>query len=414
MIWDILKTSLQNINRNSKNKILILIFVFLFFVLFIDIIIIKNFYEYYDYSINKNIGFRTLYVYNPTISREDAIKEIKKIKHVSEVYGSSYGSTAVSSNLNDNGLNGWIGLQYGTINTAPPSISGKNINELKSGELICPYEFYPDSNNSSPLDIDESKFLSEKDILNREIVISYSRTYTEVIDNKLTEKQQDYTQKMKIVGLYDETIFRNGINVCYATPEDIKNIQDSYNPFLEKTEYASLNVVVDEETNLKEVRQNIQNLGSYLVEKETIAHIDKTFTSILFSLTIIFAIIIITSILLILKNYLNKKIKDESSYLGILRACGYTKNNVIIQEIIENTLIMLLSFIISATLFTIIFTILENKIFKYFKYIGFTINNNIILIFITFIIVLIISELLNYSLVKKKINNSITDLLKEE
>src|SRR5690625_2691907 len=110
---------------------------------------------------------------------------------------------------------------------------------------------------------------------------------------------------MKIVGLYDETIFRNGINVCYATPEDIKNIQDSYNPFLETTEYASLNVVVDEETNLKEVRQNIQNLGNYLVEKETIAHTDKTFTSILFSLTIIFAIFIIISILLILKNYLN-------------------------------------------------------------------------------------------------------------
>ena len=412
MIWDILKASFQNINRNSKNKILILIFVLLFFILFIDIIIIKNFYEYYDYSVNKNIGFRTLYVYNPTISREDAIKEIKKIKHVSEVYGSSYGSTAVSSNINDNGLDGWIGLQYGTINTAPSSISGKNIEELKSGELICPYEFYPDSNNSSPLDIDESKFLFEKDILNREIVISYSRTYTEVIDNKLTEKKQDYTQKMKIVGLYDETIFRNGINVCYATPEDIKNIQDSYNPFLENTEYASLNVVVDEETNLKEVRQNIQNLGNYLVEKETIAHIDKAFTNILLSITGILAIIIISSILFILKNYIKKKIKEESSYLGILRACGYTKNKVIIQEIIENTVILFLSFIISVTFFSLVFALLENKIFKYFKYIGFTISNNIIIIFLIFIIVLIISELLNYYLIKKKISNSITDLLK--
>lgn len=414
MIVDFLKNALRNIKRNKKNKLLIIIFIFLFFLLFIDVIIIKNFYEYYDYSINKNIGFRTLYVYNPSTSSEEAIKEINKVEHVSEVYISNYDQVAVSSNINDNGLDGWIGLKYGSVNTAPSSISGKNISEIQPGEIICPYEFYPWSDYSSILDIDESKFLSEKDILNKTITISYKSRKSEIIDNQVVEKDDVHTKKMKIVGLYDETIFRNGINVCYATLDDIKEIQNAYNPFLATQEFASLNVVVDEESNIKEVRKNIQNLGGYQVEKETIAHIDKTFTSILFSLTIIFAIIVIGSILFILKNYINKKIKSESNYLGILRASGYTKKQVITQEIIENTLVLLISFIVSATIFTIIFTILEDKIFKYFKYIGFTVSNNIILIFIIFIVVLFISEILNYYLVNKKINNSISTILKEE
>lgn len=414
MIGGFIKNALRNIKRNKKNKILILVFILLFLLLFTDIIIIKNFYEYYDYAINKNIGFRTLNVYNPSLSQTKAIKELKEIKHVSEVYGSMYGQTAVNSNLNDNGLDGRIGLQYGTINTAPSSIIGKNIKDIKTGEIICPYEFYPDGNYNNIFEIDENKFLKESDTLNREIVINYFSYSTEIIDGKPVEQKKEFTKTMKIVGLYDETIFRNGINVCYATPEDIIEIQNSYNQFLENEEYASLNVIVDEEKNLQNVRKSIQDLGGYIVEKETIAHIDKVFVGTLFSLTIVFAIIIIISILFILKNYINKKIKSESNYLGILRSCGYTKNQVITQEIIENSSILLFSFIISTILFILIFTILENKILKYFKYIGFTISNNILLIFIIFILILIISELLNYSLIKKKINNTITNLLKEE
>lgn len=410
---DNIKISLRNINRNKKNKILIFIFTLLFFLLFIDIIIIKNFYEYYNYSINKNIGFRTLYVFNTNLTNNQAINELKKINHIVEVYGSSYDNTAVSSNLTDNGLNGWIGLIYGTENTAPSSIVGKNISNLKPGEIICPYKFYPDSNYNSFLNIDESKFLTKDDILNKEIIITYTSTTTEIVDNKPIEKSQDYNKKMKIVGLYDETTFKNGINVCYASPKDIKEIQDAYNPYLANEKFSSLNVVVDTRKNIPEVKKSIQNLGNYIIEKETIAYIDKTFTNILFSLTSIFAIIIISSILFILKNYIKKKIKDESSYLGILRACGYTKCNVIKQVIIENSIILLSSFIISFTIFVIIFKVLENTILKYFNYIGFAISNNILLLFISFIIVLIISELLCYFLIKKKINITITDLLKE-
>lgn len=414
MIIDFIKNAIKNIRRNKKNKTLILIFTLLLFLLYVDIVIIKSFYEYYDYAINRNVGFRTLTVYHPTLSQEEAIVELKKIQHVSEVYEGIYASTTVQSDITDNGCNGWIGLIYGTKNTAPASIKGKNINELSKGELICPYEFYPDSRYGNPLDIDESKFLYEDSTLNRDVVLNYSLVKSNVVDNQWIEEKEEMTKTMKIVGLYDETIFRNGINVCYASLEDIKDIANAYNPPLEDFNYYPLHVIVDEEKNVKEVYKSILNLNKFEVNKDTVAYIDKGFVSVLFSITFIFAIIIMMSILLLLKNYINKKIKSESKYLGILRSCGYTKYQVILQEIIENSIVLCMSFLISASLFSVLFVFLDSKIFKYFKYIGFNIHNNILMLFIVFFMIIIIAESINYYLVKKKIDNPISNIIMED
>ena len=414
MLKEFIKYSLKEIKRNKKNKILIIIFSLLFFLLFIDIIIIKNFYDYYDYAINTNIGFRTLNVYYNSNTKKEAIAELESIEHVSEVYEGIYKETAVQTDITDNGSNGWIGFIYGSKNTAPISIKGKNIDELLPGEIICPYEFYPDSNYDNPLNIDESKFLSEKETLNRNIIVKYNSYKSNIVNGKLIEDQEEQVKNMKIVGLYDESIFKNGINVCYATFTDIKDIVDAYNPPIEDSSYYPLHIVVDEEKNVKEVYKNIQRLKKYEINEETIACLDKGFVSVLFSVTLIFAMTIIISFLIILKNYITKKIKSESKNLGILRACGYTENQVIIKEVLENSIVQLISFIISASLFSTLFLLLEERIFKYFKYIGFNINNNLATLIITFVFILIISEIINYYLVRKKINNPISSILKED
>lgn len=414
MINNFIKSAFINIKRNKKNRILINLFTLLWLLLFFDTIIIKNFYSYYDYAINKNIGFRTLSVYHPTMSYKDAITEIKKVKHVSEVYEGIYSDTSAQSNIKDKGANGYLGLVYGTKNTAPPSIIGKNIDELIPGEIICPYEFYPDSNYGNPLDIDEDRFLSPEESLNRNIVLTYYKNKSTIVENKVVEETETLTKNLKIVGLYDETTFRNGINVCISTPKDIKDIVDAYNPPIKDFNSSPLHIVVDEEKNIKEVRKNIQNLNNYTIEKNTISYLDKSFVYTLFSVTIIIAVTIIVAILFTTKNYINKKIKNDFNTLGILRACGYTKNQIILKEITENTIIVTISFAISISIFSLIFTILNNNIFKYFKYIGFNINSNIFILFIDSILIIIFLELINYLLIKKALNNPITAILKEE
>ena len=125
-------------------------------------------------------------------------------------------------------------------------------------------------------------------------------------------------------------------------------------------------------------------------------------------------VIIQLLILLILKNYISKKIKNDSKILGILRSCGYTKKQIIIQEIFENIFVLGISFLISSTLFSVLFLILEKNLFYYFKYINFFVSNNVLLLISIFIVVLFIAELINYYLLNKKLSNQICDILREK
>ena len=414
MIKDFVSNSLRELKRNKKNKILVLIFTLLFFLLFVDLIIVKNFYEYYDYAVDRNINFRIFNVFYRNTTKSEAIAELSSVEHVSEVYDSFYDLAILNTNLTDNGENGVIALIYGSKNTAPKSIKGKNIDELATGEIICPYEFYPDSDYGNPLNIDEDKFLKGDEILSKKLVGQYYHLTSEIVDNKLVENKESLTKELKIVGLYDESIFQNGINACYGTLKDIKDIVDESTSSLKEEGAYPLHVVVDMEKNVNDVYKKIRQLGKYDISSNTVAYIDKSFVSILFSVTFIFALAIVITILLILKNYIKKKIKSQANDLGILRACGYTKKQVIEQEIIRNGIVLSFSFLLSVTCFSLIFVILEEKIFKNFKYIGFNISNNGFILLGAFIIVLVIAELMNYCLVKKEIDSQISDILVEE
>lgn len=413
MITDFIKNAFINLKRNKKNKILIAISVLLFILLFVDVIIIKNFYDFYDYSINNNLGFRTFSVYHPTKEKDEAIYELRQIDHVVEVLEARYRDTVVDSDLNDNGMDGVIRLLYGTENITPHSVKGKDISELKTGEIICPVKFYPDTSHANALKIEEENFLYEDKTLNREITANYFSNKSVVENNRIINKREEYSKKLKIVGLYDEEQNKNGLSTCYATLTDIKEIADSYNPPMEKINYSSLHVIVDKEENVVNIRQKIQDIGGYQIDTQSLSSLDKNYVGILFSITIILALVITISFISITKNYLSKKIQTESKYIGILRSCGYTKKHVILQELVENIIVTSTSFLISFVIYIGLFTILNEKIMKNFKYIGFSISNHVLILIIIFIVVLIITELINYSLINKKINNLISDILKE-
>ena len=133
----------------------------LFILLFIDAIFMKNYYGYLDYNNLMDIDFRTFAVTRPASEVEEDYSDIKNLEYVSEVYESKYRNTYVASDLNFSGLDGGIELLYGSSNIVPKSIEGKSINNLKSGEMICPYDFYPDP-DAFYEKIDENKIISAK------------------------------------------------------------------------------------------------------------------------------------------------------------------------------------------------------------------------------------------------------------
>ena len=175
---------------------------------------------------------------------------------------------------------------------------------------------------------------------------------------------------------------------------------------------GSYNVVVDKESNVEKVRKEITNLG--IEVGETNGSIDKkVLKPIILVAKLLFAIIFIT-VCILLFNYINKRIKDEKKYFGILRAGGYNKKEIITKEIITSNFLVAISFIFSFIIYNILFIILNNTLFKMFSYMGFAIKNSIVLTFLLFILIVIIVCILTSLLLIHNLKNTIMDTIKEE
>lgn len=412
MIHDNLIYSFKNIKRNKKNLTLIIILSLLFILLYIDVIFFKNINGFINASINRNTGFRTITVTKESISYLEGLKELRKVEHISEVYIPSYDRYSIETDININGLDGELELLYGTSNITPKTIVGKQMNELESGEMICPFVFYPDS-GSYDFKIDENKIILPEDSLNYEFDVFYLNV--KMIDGKTVVDEERAVKKFKIVGLYDNKLIMNLNNQCYITPDDMKVLQDSLNPQTnyEDMDYTFARVVIDDTRNLDNVKKNLRNLG-YDFGNSTSTSIDTDAVNKITLLTITLFIIIICTIFLLLLMNLNKKIKDEYKQIGILRACGYTKKQVINKQNVECLVILFISFIISLILFSILFILIKDNLFKFTYYIGYKVENNIIILIILSILITLISSFFNYLLLFKKIDTPIDNILKEE
>lgn len=410
MISDYIKNGLRNIIRDKKNIILMIVFALLFLLLFTDTIFLKNFIGYINYAVNTNINFRTFSADKNGTNYTESSEELKKLDHVSEVYIAAYGNFSVYTNLTSNGLDGALELEYGTENTTPDSILGKNIEDLESGEMICPMEFYPDSLTSG-LKINKNYIWTSDKTLNFEFIVYHP--LNKVVDGELVEG--DGERKFKIVGLYDNKLVMNENNVCYITPQDMEYFHSNLNPHIDydKDDYALVHVVVDKAKNLNKVKKEVESLG-YFVSEDTSMTFDEKTVGTITILGISFFVIIIGTIMFLFITYLKKNIKSNIKQLGILRSCGYTEKDILKQELIKNSLILIICSTVSLVAFSLLFSKVIIGLFDYTTYVGFYVNNNLFLLVFVFIMVLIILLNINKIIIKRSINKPINEILKEE
>ncbi len=411
MLIDYIESSLKNIFRNKKNKFLIIIFTLLSLLLIIDIMFFYNINSYLNNSINKNMGFRTINVYKDEINYEDGVEELKKIEYIKEVFPTSYYKYGADTDIKINNLNGDIVFVYGTTNTAPKSVFGKQIEDLKPGETICPYLFYPDT-GAYDLKIDKNKIIKKEQSLNYE----FNAYYLEVklINEEPVVSDELGSKKFKIVGLYDNQLIMNRNNECYVTPEDIRFFENNLNPHInpEKDNFF-VSIVVDKVTNLEKTKKIVKKLG-YFANEGTVMYIDSNSITTITILFITFFVIILGVSFLILMSYIKKKLKNESKFIGIQRACGYNQQSTIIIQITEILISVIISIIISFVLYIVLYYSFAKKIFESTTYIGFEISNNILILTSLFIIVIILVVFISYILLAKELKKPIAYLLKEE
>ena len=258
------------------------------------------------------------------------------------------------------------------------------------------------------LNIDKDKIIEPDKALNLEFNLYYNKRNSETNRDDITKE----SKKFKVVGLYDSTQVMNYNNECYLNSEDIKFLIDS-EFYQTNDELTYLSVIADKQENIEQIKNEISNMG-YMVDEGTTVGFDTSNTTMILTLSSVLFLIIWIAIFFIIVNYANKNLKEEGKYLGIIRACGYNKKQIILKYITEKIVMISISYLISLPIFLVMFNISKNSLFKKYNYLGFYVNNNLLILITLFFMVLIFSIIIDYYIVNSYLKNSVTNNMKEE
>lgn len=381
---------------NIKTIVIIVLVLLILNVLFSFALTINNFAEY---SIKKNIDYRTFFVIrDDLISESDAIKELKTINHVIEVFPDSYYYTVLD--VTGNTFTGDFIIYGATKNTAP-NVSKGNFFEDKF-EIICPEKFFPKSDLSEEKNLTKESFIDMNKYINKTITISYNK-YTDVENSIFEEKNIN----LKVVGTYKNSNTLIDENICYANHNLVGNINnDIYENIDMSSQINSIMVQIDSIEHINDVVDEIISLGyspsQALSFNPTFLNIIKIASYVLTFLGIVFIISIFV--------FNNKRnFNDYANEVKLLSFLGFNQNQI--KKIIslkKYTLcgISLCIFFIIVLIIYIFYNILINYKPLLFTKLPISINFPILGLSITVIIFCVhLSNKLLLSKIKGQLNN---------
>lgn len=375
---------------------------------FITLIVITFYFNvtaFIDNSINKNPAFRTILV---QLTKDD---DLTNINHITDIYSSNNAYFADYSSLKNEKLDGWVILSYGTLNNLPQAVYGKNIDVNSEDEVICPIDFYPDS-GAQNFNIKSANILKKNDTLNKSFSIEYFSYKKGKFENGLPIKDKKFTKTFKIVGLYDNKPTLNYNNECFISAKVLKKITDINNPYLNNNSIPGSYILVDNLTNVNYVKNELYKKGYTDISMKNTIDFEMVKVLNIGAITVLVLVIIVIIILTIF--YIKKKILNEKENLGILRALGFKKREVLKIYIMENIITSSLAFLIAILLFVITFLIIKYKVLVFFKYFGNNLFLNCKILFISFSLTILFSGIVCYMIVHKNSKNDITRLLESE
>lgn len=389
-ISDYFKTIFKLFYRDKSNIFNFLLIIISSLCLLAVFIFGDNLKDYIDQMVNSNFDFRTLVV-APILEKDDlGFSDLKKVDNIDEFYSDKYSSLTISSEYVGDRYDGYITLLSGGYN---PNYVVDGQKEFKNNyEIICPTEFYPDSNSYDLFKIKKSNIINGKSLLGKEITVNYFGPNPDSNDDDLLSEYKDYEDKLKVVGLYDNRKVMNKNNYCYTSYETMKEIADKKFGS-EEDNYSAWNVVVNKIDNISIVQEQLEKLGFSVVDirtqldDSTISNINKTLN--------ILRYIIILILIVFLVFILKKKINKDKNILGIFRNLGYKSSTINLLYLGTSILNIITSYIVSIIISFLLFVILKNTIFYSFSYIGFECTYNYRYILSVFSIIFSVNFLCN-------------------
>lgn len=418
--------SLKHLKR-KENIIYGLIIVFLILIIYISLTII-NFSIIYRLDTYKyNFLARTILVSgldskDPfTRKKEDELNNLSNLEHVelnvSEVYYNPSYQQIKDFNIAD--TPGEIQIRAILNGKTIKIVNGRM--PKNDNEIVVPVSFYPHGQGV----IDKEKILIGKDLIGKEITLYSEKGYYSVTD-KESSKQWKKNRKSinaKIVGTYNQEYGMYEKNTCFGTKELIEQLKEDYvssqvnivageETQITYIEYGRM-LIVDKHKNVKDVTEYLENNN---FEYSIAVSFDELEYGLILIIPLIISIIIIVITITLIKNFINKKYKNNHEYLGLLRTLGYNKTQIKKIMLYENIYVVLISTIIAFVLYLITFITIKNvsSIFAYVDYFSVTIRKPYLYIIILTILLLGYVYLVNRKISQKYISQSISDLLRDD
>ena len=389
---------------NAKNFILLIIFFLISIALMFTVSICTTFLSLKENLYDNNTKFRTLLVDGD----EEKYSKLKDIEHVVAVEDKIYGNsleTEVSEFNSD--LNGTISLNPILDESNLIITNGRNIKNME--EAICSDVFYPYEMETSgdKTIFNKNRLMRPKDIIGRTFKVT-------------SEEDENIVLNFKIVGTYDFKKNNNSLNSCYISKDAYIKLKSKYDggtsTYDEETgemvfipsEYTGKVVVVDKYKNVEKVSESITKIGLY----PTVAsELNQGYIALLTYVPILGSIIILCVFCIILESYLAKKIKYNCKSYAILKSVGYDNKTIKSLDIIENIILLTISFVVSLIVYIITFNYIKNVAFAEYIYDGTILSFSITPIIISLILMITLLIVANRKVLNHKLEKNISEIL---
>lgn len=416
-VSDIFKISLLYNSRRRKKaySFIILICCILSIVI---LIFTSNIIKIINTSISQNIGFRTIVVITENNDQEK-IKQIMKMDNVIDVYPSENSKIKleIESFLNKKINGGYVTIKRSTDGTLPfiVKISGKINN--KRNYAICPSKFYPYDDVGK---IDKNKIISGNEIIGSTFKLRY---YDYKFDkNKRPTISNSYFKEFEIIGLYDNSKTMDDSGTCYVnytelddiinTTLTLRNENKNYNNGnVSVSIETSIDVVVDESSNVNSVIDNLNKTGHQVVGLNS--SLDVGLIKIIYTSVIVVMFITIFSLTFVSVSFIKKKFLTEETNIGLSKILGYCKRDLIsiysLETFICNLIIYILGSLIALT-FSYIFKNTHPNLISIDLMIG-GITIGFIPFAVTFLLIVIIPTIISIFILNKGLEENVKLLL---
>ena len=313
----------------------------------------------------------------------------------------------VETDLANENIDGVIEFLYGSEQALPNIVAGRTFKENEENVAICPMKFYPDG--KTLLKMNDKYLIDGNDLLDKELTINY---YSYIVDENFNaEEDEKFTEKFKVVGLYNNEQVVTLNNQCFVPSKDVKEIVEITNIDTQGMLYGT-NVIIDELKNVETVIKKAEELGYQNIF--ILNQIDAQFVNFLNISSIIILSVVLFTIIVLTTSYTKKKIINELKIIGVLRTSGYNKKTVKNRYMLEILITNICIFIVGLISCLIIYSILRDTMFNTLKYMGINLTIDLTSLIIPFIIIVIVTTLVAVYQVDKKWRLNIAHLIGSE